>query len=301
MSNIQVIEKDIFALRERFGSVLSDQSISFDREAEFAVQILSQNDYALGIAMKNRQSAIDAVTNVAAIGVSLNPAKKHAYLVPRDGKICLDISYMGLLSIATDSGSIKWGQARVVHEQDVFEVNGIDREPTHRYQPFAKERGAVVGAYCVVKTRDGDYLTEAMSIDEINDIRDRSASWKAWIEKKRKSPWVTDENEMRKKTVVKRAHKYWPSTERLAKAIHYLNTDGGEGLSDQPSSPLAAEWIAKVAEQTTTEGLTEIWRSGVKVFNQAKDKDGAEAFKQAVKERGAAIKLHDEARTTEAA
>lgn len=237
MSNIQIIEKDILGLRERFGSVLSDASISFDREAEFAVQILAQNDYALGVAMKNRQSVIDAVTNVAAIGVSLNPAKKHAYLVPRDRKICLDISYMGLMAIATDSGAIKWGQARVVYEQDVFEVNGIDREPTHRFQPFAKERGEVVGAYCVVKTRDGDYLTEAMSIDEINDIRDRSSSWKAWIKDQKKSPWVTDENEMRKKTVVKRAHKYWPSTERLANAIHYMNTDGGEGLDTTGGAP----------------------------------------------------------------
>jgi recombination protein RecT len=34
---------------------------------------------------------------VAAIGITLNPASKLAYLVPRDGMVCLDISYMGLL------------------------------------------------------------------------------------------------------------------------------------------------------------------------------------------------------------
>ncbi len=36
---------------------------------------------------------------------------------------------------------------------------------------------------------------------------------------------------MAKKTVVKRAYKYWPKTERLDTAIHHLNTDGGEGLA----------------------------------------------------------------------
>ena len=38
---------------------------------------------------------------------------------------------------------------------------------------------------------------------------------------------------MAKKTVVHRAHKYWPKTERLDKALHYLNNEGGEGLALQ--------------------------------------------------------------------
>ena len=45
---------------------------------------------------------------------------------------------------------------------------------------------------------------------------------------------------MIKKTVVKRASKSWPKSERLDKAVHHLNTDGGEGItfdSEQPEAP----------------------------------------------------------------
>lgn len=286
MSNpLQVVEKAIWDVRPYFEEALVDRSINFDREAGFAVQALQGNEYALSVAMKNRQSVIDAVTNIAAIGISLNPAKKQAYLVPRDGRICLDISYMGLLDLACDSGSIRWGQARLVHEADTFEMQGVDREPTHRFAPFSTDRGAVVGVYCVVKTADGDYLTEAMSADEVNEIRDRSAAWKAWIEKKRKCPWVTDWGEMAKKTVVKRASKYWPTTERLAAAVHHLNTDGGEGLAAAQVDQ-SADWIAKADAAKTREELTEIWMAGVKALADARDPEAGKRFRDAVAKIG---------------
>lgn len=231
MNQIVPIEESVYGTKDSFVSVLSDRSINFDREAEFALQTLYANDYAMKIAMQNRSSLIAAVVNIAAIGISLNPAKKQAYLVPRDGKICLDISYMGLMDLAIDSGSIRWGQAELVYETDTFALNGIDQQPTHRRDPFAKDRGDVVGVYVVVKTADGDYLTGAMSVDEVNAIRDRSAAWKAWVSKQKSCPWLTDWGEMAKKTVVKREYKYWPKTERLASAIHHLNTEGDEGLA----------------------------------------------------------------------
>jgi recombination protein RecT len=233
MSNqLATIRADIESVRPTFTAMAGD-ALSFEKEAGFAIQVLMANDYAQGIAMSNRQSVISAVTNVAAIGISLNPAKRQAYLVPRDGKICLDISYMGLLDLAIQSGSILWGQAELVFSADRFELAGFDRPPLHNRDPFSTERGEVVGAYVVVKTRDGDYLTTTMPIGEINDIRDRSAAWKGYLKTKRTCPWVTDPGEMAKKTVIKRAYKLWPKTERFERveqAIHHLNTENGEGL-----------------------------------------------------------------------
>lgn len=240
MSNaLTIVRGDILATREKFLTIHNDPQ-AFEREAGFAIQQITANDYSLRIATENRQSVINAVTNIAAIGISLNPAKKQAYLVPRDGRICLDISYMGLLDLAIESGSIRWGQAELVYEKDVFELDGIDKQPVHRRQPFAKERGELVGAYVVVKTADGDYLTTAMEIGEVFAIRDRSSAWKAWTEKKKKCPWVTDEGEMVKKTVIKRAYKTWPKTDRLNRldqAVHYLNTEAGEGLEELAGQP----------------------------------------------------------------
>lgn len=232
-----MVKQDIYSTREHFERIAGG-ALNFEREAGFAIQVISGNDYTLRIAQDNRQSVINAVTNVAAIGISLNPAKRQAYLVPRDGKVCLDISYMGLLDLAIQSGSIMWGQAELVFKGDRFELQGFDRPPLHNRDPFSTERGDIVGVYVVVKTKDGDYLTTCMSISEVHDIRDRSSAWKAWVEKKKKCPWVTDEGEMIKKTVIKRAYKLWPKTDRLDQAVHFLNTEGEEGLAEmaQPSA-----------------------------------------------------------------
>ncbi len=214
--------------RDQFLSRQVSNDISFEAEAGFAIQLLS-SDFARNTALNNRQSVIDAVTNVSAIGISLNPAKKQAYLVPRDGKICLDISYMGLIDLAVATGSILWAQCLIVYENDEFELQGYDRPPHHKFNPFSRNRGPIVGAYATVKTPSGDYLTHAMPITDIFSIRDRSQSWKSG----KSSPWKSDEGEMIKKTVIKQAYKYWPKTSpQLENAIHYLNTDSGEGLAE---------------------------------------------------------------------
>lgn len=272
MSNaLTLITGDINATRDDFMSLLADRSIKFEQEAGFAIQILRNNDYALGVASKNRDSVIAAVKNLAAIGISLNPAKKQAYLVPRKmgmdkpPAICLDISYMGLMDLAMSTGSIKWAQAEIVRENDGFARGRFDEPPRHTFNPFAKDRGAIIGVYVVVKTADGDYLTHTMAYEDVLAIRNRSESWKAYVAGKTKSggPWQSDEMEMIKKTCVKQAYKYWPKTERLETAIHHLNTDGGEGLVDINEKPGAldpAPLIAAALQTTTDAAALAFWR-----------------------------------------
>lgn len=233
------VDKLVYEVGPAFDSVCADKGIVFAREAEFAIQALCSSEYALRIAKENPQSVRDAVTNIAAIGISLNPAKKQAYLVPRKGAICLVISYMGLLDLAIQSGSILWGQAEMVFESDTFTLNGYDQPPEHKRNPFSKERGPMVGVYSVVKTRDGDYLTGTMTADEVFAIRDRSDAWKAYQKDKSKTcPWVTDEGEMVKKTMIKRAYKTWPKSDRLDAAVHHLNTIADEGITFDAEDPL---------------------------------------------------------------
>jgi recombination protein RecT len=290
---IATIRQDIYDTRDAFCSVLSEPGLNFEREAGFAVQTIQANDYMLKIAMGNRQSVVNAVTNIAAIGISLNPAKKQAYLVPRDGKVCLDISYMGLMDLAQASGAIRWAQAELVHENDRFELNGMDRPPTHSFNPFGKDRGEAIGVYVVVKTSDGDYLTETMSVEEVNAIRDRSTAWQAWVNKKKSCPWVTDWGEMAKKTCVKRAYKFWPKTEQLEQAIHHLNTEGNEGLA--PSGPqadeaLAGKWLDLARQAESADALAQVWRDGIAEIRAARDMAAYNRFKAEVEKRGADLK-----------
>lgn len=228
---------------------MAHNAVSVPAEMNYAIQLLTANQYAAGIAVKNPVSVQNALRNASAIGISLNPANKHAYLVPRSGAICLDISYMGLMHLAQSTGSIEWGQAKLVYQADTYVNQGIDKAPLHQYPAFGA-RGELVGAYCTVKTSTGAYLTEEMSIDQIHDVRSRSEAYKGKTDqygnkKPPSGPWVTDYEEMCRKTVVKRAAKYWPKVDRLNQAVEYLNTDGGEGIiHDAPVkdvSPISLE------------------------------------------------------------
>lgn len=203
-----------------FSSALTEQTITWAKESQFAIQAFQKNDELAKAALKNQASAQNAIINVAAIGITLNPASKLAYLVPRKGEVCLDISYMGLLHLAQATKAIIWGQCKLVHEKDVYESNGLELPPTHKYNAFG-ERGAVIGGYCTVKTAEGDYLTEEMTLEDIKAVEATS--------KASNGPWKTFWEEMARKTIVKRASKYWPRRERLDQAIEYINTDAGEG------------------------------------------------------------------------
>lgn len=204
----------------------------FEQEKGYAVQLFAANDYLEKVARSAPMSLYAAMTNVASIGLSLNPAKKQAYLVPRGGKICLDPSYMGMCDLAIQSGTLEFVQAKVVYENDSYTNNGVDEKPSHSFNAF-RDRGPVVGYYCVAKTIKGDYLTTEMSKAETDEIMNRSESGK-----KNKGPWMTDYNEMAKKTVIRQAFKLWPKTEkldRMAKAIDLSNQN--EQFEPLVSSP----------------------------------------------------------------
>ncbi len=219
--------------------ITAHNAVNWPAEANYAMQLLSANQFAMSIAQQNPVSVQNALRNAAAIGVSLNPASKHAYLVPRKSQsgmaICLDVSYMGLLHLAMSTGSIEFGQAKLVYANDTYESQGIDTAPIHKYNAFGN-RGELVGAYCVVRTSTGAYLTEEMDVKQLHDVRARSEAFSGGKQGKPPSgPWVTDYEEMCRKTVVKRGSKYWPKVNRLDDAIQYLNTDGGEGITkDEP-------------------------------------------------------------------
>jgi recombination protein RecT len=215
---------------ELFLSSLSDGSLKWEKEKAFAVQLLQSNDYLNKISWSNQDSLRNAIINISSIGISLNPALKHAYLVPREGKVHLDISYIGLMHLAQKTGSILWGRSVVVRKNDLYENQGIDVAPSHKYNPFDTnlERGEIVGVYCVAKASDGSYLTDEMNIEDIHKVR---ASSKAFTSGK-SCPWIDWEEEMMRKTVVKRASKYWPAAERLNTAIDVLNDHEGLAINN---------------------------------------------------------------------
>lgn len=250
MSNLQLLEGTVQKTMVDFKKLASVHgAVDFEAEASFAIQAMKGSDFLQKIAMGNPDSLKYAVLNVAAIGLTLNPVSKYAYLVPRKGVVCLDISYMGLAQLAVESGAIKWIQAQLVHEKDSFHFIGVGERPAHNFS-FG-DRGPIVGVYCVAKTEDGEYLTEQMNIEDVYAIRDRSEAWK----RNQSGPWKTDEGEMIKKTVIKRAFKMLPKNDkagRINKAVDTLNTIEGIDFTAEIVIPASSsEQISEIVELLT--------------------------------------------------
>lgn len=202
-----------------------NSQVTFAQEAQFALQLLQANSFLLSTAQKSQDTLKNAIVNIAAVGLSLNPVSKDAYLVPRDGRICLDVSYRGLCKLAERAGSIRFVQAKVVRASDTFEISGPTAPPIHSYSPF-KDRGEVIGVYCAALLQTGETLTEVMTIKECFYIRDRTKIW----QKSKKGPWKDFEEQMMLKTVIKRAAKLWPTVgavNHIHKAIDVINEHEG--------------------------------------------------------------------------
>jgi recombination protein RecT len=147
--------------------------------------------------------------------LGLEPDGRLAHLIPYGNQCQLIIDYKGLVDLAYRSKQVTAIHAEVIYEGDRFEYS-LGKVLVHTpwawrtdERPF--ERGKVLGAFCIVTMTDGE-KHEVMTLDDIDAIRKRSKSSSS-------GPWVTDWNEMAKKTVFKRASKWIPLSPEVRDAV----------------------------------------------------------------------------------
>jgi len=202
--------------------------ITYEKEKSYAVQIFQKNPY---LQKATYNSVVSAMVNVANIGLTLNPALKLAYLVPRYNgatrclEVCLEPSYQGLVKLITDTGSARSVYCHIVYEGDEFNLSlGTSQEIKHEPKfPRGKDIKAV---YAVAILADGSKQIEIMDLAEVNNIRSRSESYKNWEkDNKKRCVWIQDYGEMCRKTVIRRLCKYLPKTEQWNKLSEAIKLD----------------------------------------------------------------------------
>lgn len=146
----------------------------------------------------------------------IEPDGRRAYLIPFENRkrgcteCQLIISYMGLLELAMRSGEISNVHADKVCENDEFEY---DRGQILKHKiDFRKPRGKAYAYYSVARFKDGTEKSEVMPSEDIEGIRKRSKAANA-------GPWVTDYDEMSKKTVFRRLSKWLPLSPEFRDAL----------------------------------------------------------------------------------
>ncbi|MGI0646947.1 recombinase RecT [Pseudomonas aeruginosa] len=225
--------------------------MNYSQEALYAMQAMLSNDVLAKTALSNPVSFQLAMVQVASSGLTLNPAFGLAYLVPRDGKVIADVSYRGLIKIATDSRAVNLVVAQSVYSLDKFIYRGDNEEPVHQFDPFDKreDRGEFRGVYVKAYLAIGKLLVTAVSAEDIYAARDLSRAYK-----KGSGPWVTHFHPMCLKTGIKIGRKFWPQTSpALESVIHYLNEEGEEGISAGPVTlDVASREMGVAASQDPT-------------------------------------------------
>lgn len=207
------------SLREDMIRSLLPKSVTFDKFQAALVAAVGNNPALLEC---ERGSMIKSCIQAAELGLSLNPTLGECDILKVWDKAKGNVAqfrprYMGLMKLARQSGEVLKIEAEIVREGDEFLFQkGDDPKLEHRIK--LSKRGVMIGAYCIWSLKNGEKQFEVMDRDQIMAIRDRSSA--KTKEGKIVGPWATDEEEMWRKTVVRRASKYMPrSCEGFAAAV----------------------------------------------------------------------------------
>lgn len=143
----------------------------------------------------SQESFMKAMLDCSSLG--LEPDGRRCHLIPYGKDVTLIVDWKGLVELAKRSGEVISWKAETVKERDEFTWhNGrIDH-----YVNYREDRGALQAVYSIVKLASGEVDTEVMTLAEVEAIRKRSKAGTS-------GPWVTDFEEMAKKTVIRRHSK----------------------------------------------------------------------------------------------
>lgn len=262
--------------------------LEFSSEARFALTAIRNNKLLLKC---DPTTVKDSMVNLAAMGLSLNPAAQQAALIPRwntkANKMDCTASpqYRGLMKLATDTGLVNNITAEVVFlcEEDSFDVD-LGSKPYLRHKPklfagseertidlVSAERNRLIGAYCIAHLRDSEHphitvmdLAEILAVARASDaFNPRKA------ERKPTGPWVYWAGEMVKKAVIRRASKQWPLSDdskyqRLLNAVQIDNVaEANEQRAEVRAEEIEADMgttfdddmVAKVKDLCSTQNL----------------------------------------------
>jgi len=172
-----------------------------------------------------KESILYAVIEMGQLGLEPG-ALGECYVVPfwntklKKHEAQMMPGYRGLVKLARNSGAVANITAEPVYEEDEFHYQlGIRPDLVHvpLLCDTEEERGKLKFFYAIAWPTDGSQpIFEVMTKEQVDAIRARSKA-------KDSGPWVTDYNEMGRKTVAKRITKKVSLSPELAAAVEKDN------------------------------------------------------------------------------
>ncbi len=219
---IDTFKQELKLMAPNFAALLP-ASVSKEKFEALVIAAVANNPELLKC---TRQSLWNACRQGAELGLSLNPTLGEADILPAAKEAQFRPRYKGLMKLAMKSGEVTSIRSVLVYENDEFEVvEGL--RPNIIHKPARGNRGQMTHVYCVWNLKSQpDPQFEVMDREQVYKVRGRSPSGKSG-----RGPWASDEPEMWRKTVVRRASKYMPITcddFQRAVAVDNIAEGGGE-------------------------------------------------------------------------
>jgi len=202
----------LVASKQNLKSLLSNDQVSLTLERvctrwmspdQFRTQAVLAVARNSNLLRCTQHSFLESMVRAAELGLRFAGAGGEAYLVPYKNACVLIIGYRGLCALARRTGRVTRIEARCVREKDYFKVSfGSGQQITHRPH-LGADCGEITCVYALAQLRDGSIQLEVMSRSEVDGIRKRSKA-------ANNGPWVTDYEQMCRKTALRRLCKFLP-------------------------------------------------------------------------------------------
>jgi len=246
--------KTLLEQRKEQIKVALPRVVNPERFLRVALTTIQQNPNLLQCSMK---SLVAGVMRSAQLGLSLDPVRKEAYLVPyrlKNGELTANfiVGYRGLMKLVYQTGQVRAMWAYVVHEKDQFDLDlGTNHTLTHKPYIGPDFPGPVVGAYAVALLSNGEKTFRFVPRWEIEAHRMRSQAASL-------GPWVTDYDAMACKTAIRVLANLLPQiSEEEAVASILASDERGEMGEQTPAMDMDLAPTPALGEPAQPEADTE--------------------------------------------
>lgn len=193
-----------------------------ERMQRIALSVVSQDPQIMNVITSSqlgKMSFLGAVMSSVQLGLEPNTNLGEAYIIPYKTKqgpqVQLQISYKGMITLATRSGQFKAIYAHEVYEEDEFSYQyGLHKDLVHK--PSDDASGTPIGYYACYHLINGGYDFVYWTYDKVDQHARKYSKAHA---KGYNSPWKTDFNAMAKKTVLKDLLKFAPKSVELQRTV----------------------------------------------------------------------------------
>jgi recombination protein RecT len=231
--------------------------ITPERVARIALTTLRKNPKLLEC---DPSSFLGAVMQASQLGFELDDNLGLAYLVPFYNKkrgvkeVQLILGYRGLIELARRSGKLRSISARIVYENEPFLIEyGLLENLKHTPLPPSKRGDNIKGVYAVGTMSDSSTVFDFLWAEELEDIK-KAALAKSEKFSSSSSPWSTHEEEMMKKTVIRKMMKYLSLSPEVTKAA--IIDEYGEAGINTKDTFIGSETGNKTLGMTEPKAIT---------------------------------------------